>query len=62
MKKRKKRKEITKGIELPNQETIRDVGGKENYKYVRIFGVDTINQTEIREKKIRVLQKSKKTS
>ena len=36
------KKEITDGIELPNQERIRTHGEKENYKYLEILEVDTI--------------------
>ena len=39
--KREKRK-IMEGIKLPNQERIRTLEEKENYKYLRILEVDTI--------------------
>ena len=34
----------TEGIELPNQEKIRTIGGKENYKYLGILEADTVKQ------------------
>ena len=37
----KQEREITKKIELPNQESIRTLGGKENYKYIGILEIDT---------------------
>ena len=48
--KEKGKKETTEGIELPNLESIRTLGKKENYKYFRILAVDTIKQTEIKVK------------
>ena len=41
---------MTEGIELPNQEKIRTLGEKENYKYLGILEVDTIKQVEMKEK------------
>ena len=38
------KREATEGIELPNQESIRTYGEKENYKYLGILEVDTIKQ------------------
>ena len=38
------KREITEGIELPNQEGFRKLWEKENYKYPRIFEMDTINK------------------
>ena len=40
-KKRKKRMK-TEGIKLPNQERIRTLGEKENYKYLCLLAVDNI--------------------
>ena len=43
-------KQITEGIELPNQKRIRTLGEKETYKYLVILDADTIKQAEIKEK------------
>ena len=45
-----KRKQITEGIKLPNQERIRMLGEKENYKYLGKLEVNTIKQAEMKEK------------
>ena len=39
-----RKRETTKRIELPNQESIRMFGEKENYKYLEILEVDIIKQ------------------
>ena len=39
-------RESVEGLELPNQECIRMVGEKENYKYLGLLDVATINQTK----------------
>ena len=44
-----KRKSV-KGIELPNHESIRMLGEKENYKCLEILEADTIKQVEMKEK------------
>ena len=38
-------------VELPNQERIRTLGGKKNYKNQEILEVDPIKQAKIKEKK-----------
>ena len=45
------KRQITEGIELPNQEKIRTFGEKENYKYLGILEADTIKQAEIEKRK-----------
>ena len=45
--KKSRKRQMTKGIELPNQEKIRTVGEVETYKYMGILEVDTIKQVEI---------------
>ena len=40
----------TEGIELINQETIRNLGEKETYKDLRILEADVIKQVETKEK------------
>ena len=50
---KKKKREITEGIELPNQESIWRLGEKENYKFFGLLEVDIPKQTERKEKKIR---------
>ena len=47
------KRQITEGIELPNQERIRTLGEKENYKYWGILEVDTITTREDEKKKIK---------
>ena len=42
--------EIMEGIEMSNQERIRTLGEKENYKYLGILDADTIQQVEMKEK------------
>ena len=42
------KRETTKGIEEPNQGCIRTLGEKENYMYLEILKVDTIEQTEMK--------------
>ena len=51
IKKKKKRKENhLKEIELPNQEKIRSLKGEEMYKYLEILEVNTIKQIKMKEK------------
>ena len=38
------------GMELPNQDKFRTLGGKETYKYLGILEADTIKQVEMKEK------------
>ena len=45
------KRQTTEGIELPNQESIRMLGEKENYKYLGILEVDTLKQEKMKEKK-----------
>ena len=42
--------QMTEGIEQPNQEKIRILGEKENYKYLAILEVDTINKQRRKKK------------
>ena len=44
------KRQITEGIELPNQERTRTLVEKETYKYLGILDVDTIKQAEMKEK------------
>ena len=44
------KRQMTEGIELPNQEKIRILGKKETYKYLGILEADTIKQAELKEK------------
>ena len=44
------KRQIKKGIELSNQERIRTLGEKENYKYLGKLKADTIKQVEMRKK------------
>ena len=44
------KRQITEGIELPNQERIMIFREKENYKYLRILEADRIKQAEMKEK------------
>ena len=45
-----KRRKKTKGIKQENQERIRTLGEKENYKYMGILEADTIEQTKVKER------------
>ena len=44
------KRETAEGIELQNQEIIRTLGEKENYKYLGILEAYTNRQTEMKEK------------
>ena len=48
MKSRKRR--LTDGLELPNQDKIKTQGEKETYNYLGILEIDTIKQEETKEK------------
>ena len=43
-------REIAEGRELQNQENIRNLGEKENKKYLGILEADAIKQVEMKEK------------
>ena len=45
-----RKRHMTDGIELPNQEKIRTHGEKETYKYLGIVEADTIKEEEMKEK------------
>ena len=47
---KKEKRETIEVTELPNRESIRIIGEKENYKYLGILDVDTIKQREMKEK------------
>ena len=56
------KKQITEGIELPEQERNRTLGEKETYQYLGILEADTIKPMEMNEKsKRRVSQTNQKT-
>ena len=56
------KRRMTEGIELPNQEKIRTLGEKENYKYLGILEANTIKQTNMKEKILKcVSQEDNKT-
>ena len=44
------KRQMTDGIEQPNQVVIRTLGKKETYKYLGIWETDTIKQMEMKEK------------
>ena len=44
------KRQIIEGTELSNQERIRTLGEKENYRYLGILEVDTIKQVDMKEK------------
>ena len=44
------KRQITEGIELPNQEKVRKLREKETYKYLWTLEVETIKQAGIKEK------------
>ena len=43
----KRKEQIMEEIDLPNQERVRTLGEKENYKYLGIFVADTIKQVKM---------------
>ena len=48
---RRRKRQKTEGIELPNQEKkIKTLGGNETYKNLLILEVDPIKQVEMKEK------------
>ena len=53
-------RQITEGIELPNQEQSRMHGKKENYKYLEILEADIIKQAEMKDKNEKRVSKTKK--
>ena len=44
------KRQITEGIQLPNQERIRTLIEKKSYKYLGILNADTIKQAKMKEK------------
>ena len=44
------KRQMTEGIELPNQERIRTLGEKETYKYLGILEADTVKSVEMKVK------------
>ena len=44
------KRNLTDGMELPNQDKIRTLREKETYKYLGILEADTIKQVEMKEK------------
>ena len=44
------KRQMTEGIELPNQEKIRILREMETYKYLGILEADTIKQAEMKER------------
>ena len=46
---------MAEGIGFPNEEKIRILGEKENCKYLRILEANTIKQTEMKEKKSKIV-------
>ena len=45
-----RKRQIMEEIEIPNQERIRILGEKENYKYLRILELDIIKKEKMKEK------------
>ena len=56
------KRQITKGIGLPNQQRIRMCREKETYKYLGILGVDTIKQVKMKEKNDKRVPQTKPSS
>ena len=44
------KRHMTEGMELPNQDKIRTLGGNETNKYLGILEADTIKQVEMKDK------------
>ena len=47
---RREKRQMIVGIDLPNQENIRSLREKENYKYLGILEADTIKPAKMKEK------------
>ena len=45
-----KKRQITKQIELPIPESIRTLGQKESYNYLKMLEADTIKERDMKEK------------
>ena len=57
------KRQMTEGMEQPNQEKIRMLGEKETYKYLEIQEADTIKQVKMKEKILkRVSQENKEAT
>ena len=54
---KKRKRETTEGIELPNQEIIRTLGEKENYEYLRILEKDAIKKAQANRNEIKCKKK-----
>ena len=48
---RSRKRQMTEGIERPNQEKIRTLGEKETYEYLGILEADSIKKAKMKEKK-----------
>ena len=55
------KRETIEPIKLPNQESIRKLGGKENYECLGILGVDIIKLTEIKKKYEKCISEEQET-
>ena len=57
------KRQMTEGIELPNQEKIKTLEEKETYEYLGILKSDTTKQVEMKENNFkRLSQENKKTT
>ena len=50
------KRQTTEGMKLPNQERIRILGEKKNYKYLEILEADTIKQTRDERRPINLIE------
>ena len=48
----KQKRQMSEGIELPNQKRMRIFGEKETHKYIEILEVNTVKPAEIKEKQL----------
>ena len=56
------KRQLTDGMELPNQDKIKTLAENKTYKFLGILEADTIKQVEMKEKKSeRISQENKKT-
>ena len=58
--KKKQQRETTERVELPNQESLKTLGEKENCKYLGILEADTIKKTDIKKKKKKSISEGQK--
>ena len=56
------KRQMTEGIELPNQEKVRTLGEKDTNKYLGILEANTIKQLKMKEKNLKIAQENGKAT